>query len=113
MHFIGLLAFAVLGISTIHYQFELPKDARQKLIADAQALQVGESIHVVKARLGAPQVDRHLVKKKRQVIARELRYYLRRVDPNLANLKDEYVSFLFDADNKLYEKKFHAIERPK
>jgi hypothetical protein len=102
------LAGLVIGMATIHYAVELPDSVQRKLIADSEALPLGTSVTDVVKRLGKPQVDRELVKKKGDFLARELTYYLRRVDPVLVNLHDEYISFRFDRDDKLVKKLFHG-----
>jgi hypothetical protein len=109
-----LSGYAVMGNSTKSrnmndsnnqkYYFEMAEKAQEEFLKNLNSIKIGDSVQKVKNILGEPTYDRKLVGKKGDFIARELSYYIKILEKDLANEKyNLYFLLFFDAENQLEE----------
>src|SRR5258706_2701702 len=79
------------------YRYERSDMDTSKLIKSIELVKLGDTVAQVKAILGEPTEERDLVGKKGEFNSRLLRYYIKRVDPELVNISDKYISLYFNA----------------
>lgn len=83
------------------FYIDIGKTAETKLLRKVRSLKTGTSVEEVKAIVGEPTEDQMLIGKKGEFRARELRYYIRKLDTGVNEIHDRYVNLYFDKNNKL------------
>ncbi len=91
------------------FYIDIGKKAETKLLRKVRSLKLGTSVDEAKAVVGEPTDDQMLIGKKGEFHARELSYYIRKLDTGVNELHDEYVVLFFDETNKLTK----VIYKPK
>ena len=81
---------------------DIGEDAANHVVSRARGVESGATAQRVEAAFGPPTIDQNLVDKKGRFVARELRYYIRKLDRNLVNERhDRYITFYFNKSDQL------------
>jgi len=86
----------------LQFYIDIGEKQSAELVNKAQSLTRGASVTSVKATLGEPTSDQKLLDKKGQFRARELTYYIRKLNKSTVNeIHDRYLAIYFDEADKL------------
>lgn len=92
------------------YRIEREPRERARLLENLKRVEVGRSMYSVAELLGKPDEDNPFGSKERtpNISGFGWRYYLKRVDPGLTNIYDEYIGIEFDRTTRRVTKVEHV-----
>jgi hypothetical protein len=90
------------GGGLVSYYYEMPPEDVEIFLAKVGKLEKGAHLNEVMVLLGEPAVDEALTRKDGSFVARELTYFMKKLEKNLVNeKKDSYISIYFNENNEL------------